>query len=149
MKHKDRVTEITSFKDRLDQKKSSQIKEEFSCDTLFFMRLRATQMSWSEETCGPRTQIQAQPLDGRCGVKCLINSQGHQKPGWFRCSSRSCHLLSHNLSGMSTSQRMSFSSAITGWNSFQSIKRSGVKMSQTPSKSFQHFIMSKAILLSR
>ena len=59
-------------------------------------------------------------------------------------SSRSCH----QWSGMPRSQRTSFSSTITGWNSSQSMKRSIRTRSQTLSRSLSHFRMSRGTLLS-
>ena len=45
----DLVMQITSFKDRLVQKRSTLITADSFCHTHFFMRLQVTQMSRSEE----------------------------------------------------------------------------------------------------
>ena len=112
--------------------------------TLFFMRLQVTQMSWSGELCELLIQIRGPSPDWRFGVKCQFTSQDQPKLGQCHSSNRSCH----RWSGMQRSQRMSFSSNITGWNSSQSMRRSVQKRSQTQSRSHSHFRMSRGTLLS-
>ena len=119
---KKRLTSSIQNWSRRSQLFSKQIS--FS-DTLFFMRLQATQMSWSEESCELQIQIQGPSPDWRFGVKCQFISQDQQKLGPSHSSNRS----RHRWSGMQRSQRMSFSSTIIGWNSSQSMRRSVRKSS--------------------
>ena len=136
--------EIDKLNSRLEQKKSALLKADFFSDTLFFMRPQVTQMSWSGESCELLIQIRGPSPDWRFGVKCQFISQDQPKLGQYHSSNRSCH----RWSGMQRSQRMSFSSAITGWNSSQSMRRSVQKRSQTQSRSHLHFRMSRETLLS-
>ena len=90
-----------------------------------------THVSWSGESCELLIQIQGPSPDWRFGVKYQFTLQDQRKLGRSHSSSRSRHLWS----GMQRSQRMSFSSTITGWNSSQSMRRSAQKRSQAQSRS--------------
>ena len=108
------------LKENLEPKKQKKTSSfNFFCDALCFLQLQETQTSWSEKACGLQTQIQAQSLDWRLGVKWLISSQGHRNPERSHCSSRSCHLWN----GMLRNQRMSFSKTITGWSRMERISK--------------------------
>ena len=66
---RDIVTEITTLKEKLEQKNQLCSRRISFSDTLCFMRLQATQMSWSGESRERQIQILAQSQDWRFGVK--------------------------------------------------------------------------------
>ena len=109
-----------------------------------FMRHQVTQMSWSGGAWERQIQIQAQSLDWNlatninsfCGFSENANSVTPQ------ADQVTCGVECREVKGRQ------FSNTITGWNSSQSMERSGQRRSQTLSRSPLLFRMSKGNLLS-
>ena len=127
--------EIDKLNSKLEQKKSALLKADFF---LRYTLLHATSgypnvmvrriMKTSDSDSGAVTGLEI-------WRQMSIHFAGSAKTRTV--SNRSCHLWS----GMQRSQRTSFSSIITGWNSSQSMRRSVRKRSQTQSRSQLHFRM--------
>ena len=136
--------ELDKLNSKLEQKKSALLKADF------FLRYTLLHATSGDPNVMVRriTRTSDSDLGAVTGLEIWrqmsIHFAGSAKTRTVSLLNRSCH----RWSGMQRSQRMSFSSTITGWNSSQSMRRSVRKRSQTQSRSLSHFRMSRETLLS-